>query len=530
MRRSLPLGLAVLAMTMPMALPAAAKSNRNAATCARRTEGALAIGTVSVRSRGPRPFVLEQTSTYDADSGRWQVQAIVRQGQQLVLSLEQTVGSDGSASGVTRYGRGFKGIREMSFTKSGATGEMLIDGRKTAPLTVGADAKSVRFEDGSALPRLRARPATRKALLKVARQAGAGCATDTAATAVAQATPVKPVAGSSAGRPEGSFACRKCEGTCAAAWMACIVATFSNPYGAALATGLSLLGAGKPTCFEASTQCLDNCHNKVGEACCPIKCEGHCFEETATCCGSSACAAGDRCGNAATGSCCPPDTGEFCGTGCCPQGYHCDGACCPNGSGEYCGVLGCCGPGQQCHVAFDEETGTLLGRVCCDHEPCGYSTCCAAGETCVAPETCAKPNEMCNGTYCPLPGVCLPNGTCCQGGQVCGDQCCNAFGATCCNGQCCNGACIGGACCPTKNACGSTCCPDGYACTDAATGNCVPCEAGEEACPFSPGSLVSCCPTGRDCCVDGCCAAGLQCCAPPGSSQVGCHQSFECVR
>ncbi len=525
---------ALLVLTPAGDAVAGAKRAKHAATCARHTEGALSVGALSVRSKGPRPFVLEQTSSYDADAAQWHVQAVVRQGQQLVLSLEQTVGNDGTASGVSRYGRGFKGVQEITFTKSGAAGQMIIDGRPTAPIVVGGDAKAVRFADGSALPRLRARASVKKALLKVARQAAVGCAEDTEATAVSQAAPVQGVAGSSAGRPEGSFNCKKCEGKCAGEWMACVVATFTNPYGAAIASGLSFLGAGKPTCFQFSVGCLDDCHNKEGEACCPIKCDGHCFEEGATCCGAAGCAAGERCADSAIGVCCPAGTGDICSGGCCPQGYRCDRsglACCPNGSGDFCGSkLGCCGAGQRCYGAVDEETGDVLGEVCCDHEPCGYNTCCAAGDICVAPDLCAKPNEVCsNGSYCPSPGICLPNGTCCQGGQVCGDQCCNAFGSSCCNGQCCDGACIAGACCPTKNACGPSCCPDGYACTDPTAGTCVPCEAGEDACPFSPGRPVTCCPSGQDCCVDGCCAAGFQCCKPPGTSQVGCFRSFECV-
>ena len=173
------LAAAVLVLTPAGDAVAGAKRATNAATCARHTEGAVSVGTVSVRSKGPRPFVLEQSSTYDADAARWHVQAVVRQGQQLVLSLDQTVASDGTASGASRYGRGFKGVQEITFTKSGATGQMIIDGRPTAPIVVGGDAKSVRFADGSALPRLRARPSVKKALLKVARQAAVGCAEDT---------------------------------------------------------------------------------------------------------------------------------------------------------------------------------------------------------------------------------------------------------------------------------------------------------------------------------------------------------------
>jgi|SRR5579871_454593 len=521
-----------LAMVAVAGAPAAAAERaQKKATCQRSTQGAVSIGTVSVRTGGSRGVVLDQTTTYDADTGRLGVQAIARQGQQFVFGIEQTLDRDGTAEGMARYGRGFKGVAEISFTKSGSTGQMIIDGRPTAPIAIGSDARAVRFADGSPLPRLRTRAATRKALLKLARQASTGC--PEAAVAAAQVAFVQPVGTPYAGRPEGSFACKKCEARCAGAWIACLTATFGNPYAAAVATGLALFGKGKPTCIEASVQCLDDCHNKEGEACCPVKCGGRCWEEGAKCCGSLACTAGDRCADPRTGTCCTTDSGDACGTGCCPQGHRCagTGVCCPNGSGEYCGVLGCCAGGQRCFVSYDEETGTLLGRVCCDKEPCGYNTCCPQGTTCVAPETCATPNQICSGgTYCPLPGVCLPNGSCCQGGQVCGDQCCNAFGATCCNGQCCNGQCIGGACCPSNNACGPACCPNGYACADPAQGSCVPCRAGEEACPFSPGSLITCCPSGRDCCVGGCCAAGLQCCRPPGSSQVGCHQSFECVR
>lgn len=525
-------GLGVMALVLAWTAGAEARKARYEVTCTQRSDGAVAIGTISVRSRGARPFVLDQTSTYDADSGRWQVQATVMQRQQLVLALEQAVARDGMAAGVTRYGRGFKGISEVSFTKQGSTGEMLVDGRPTAPIALGALARSVRFADGSPLPRLRARAATRKALLKLTREARTGCAAGTPAAAIAQVTPSGPIPGGNAERPEGSFACKKCELTCAAAWMACLVATFSNPYAAAVATGLSLIGQGKPTCFEASTQCLDNCHNKVGEACCPVKCGGTCFVADTPCCGNRGCAVGERCANPDLGACCSSDTGDFCGSGCCPRGSRCafTGACCPEGSGEYCGVLGCCPAGQRCFVAFDEESGSLLGRVCCDREPCGYSTCCPAGSVCVGQDQCARADEICNGSYCPAPGVCLPNGTCCPGGQVCGDQCCNAFGSSCCNGQCCDGACIGGACCPATRACGPSCCPEGYACTDSAAGSCVPCDAGEEACPFSPGSLVTCCPTGQECCAEGCCAPGLQCCRPPGASQVGCFESFQCVR
>ena len=529
-------GAAVLmVVTAGQALAAQRAKGASAPQCSRRTEGEVSVGTVAVRSRGARPFSLEQTTTYDAAAERWVLQAIVRQGQQVVLELEQRLGSDASASGVVRYGRGFKGIREVAFTRSGPTAEMVVDGRRTAQIVVGADARSVRFEDGTILPRLKVRRATRKGLLKVARQAGAGCS-EVAPQALAQFVYVSPEHNPGAKRPEGSFACVTCQGSCAAAWMSCLFATFGNPYAAAVATGLSILGEGKPTCLEASAKCLEDCHNKGGAGCCPVKCEDSgCWEEGAICCGkSSACEAGDRCADPARNVCCSTDAGESCGYGCCAQGHSCRSGryerdvCCPPNTGEPCGAAGCCPSGQRCYGDFDEYGRD--GRFCCDDKDICGDECCAPGLVCTS-RGCLDPRYICaNGDYCPDPGVCQPNGGCCQGGQRCGDQCCNAFGSSCCNGQCCDGSCVGGVCCPAGKECGASCCPADYACADPESGSCVACDADEHACPFSPGSLVTCCASGQECCTEGCCAPGMQCCRPPGSTEIGCNLPQACVR
>ncbi|HLK11011.1 MAG TPA: hypothetical protein VKW76_06490 [Candidatus Binatia bacterium] len=511
--------------------------------CGSQTDGSLVTGTLSVQSKGQRPVVLDQTTGRDTANGATSFTIVVHQGKQLVLQLQQTVAADRSASGTLRFGRGFKGITESSFTTDGTTGVMVIDGKRTRPFEVGAAASTIRFEDGSRLPRLHVRPSVHKALLKIAASAKVGCP----APAAAQhglATPAPPLVqalivpdalliGGQATLPDFSFDCLKCEGACSSEWLACISATVAGPYTAGVAELASLAGTGKPTCFEVSTDCLQACHNGGG-ACCPVEC-GTCVEAGATCCGPDAngfvgaCGPGGKCANPSLALCCPADAGEPCGVGCCPQGDHCSALnCCPAGTGDYCGRLGCCPGGQQCFVSYNPDTGDVLGRVCCDHQPCGDSTCCPADSVCVGPDQCCKATDVCpDGSCCPG-GTCV-NGTCCPAGGECGDTCC-ALPGSCCNGQCCGAGevCVASRCCPLNQACGATCCPTGSACADPFGGICTPCPDGQDPCPNVSGDPM-CCATGTECCADGeCCAAPTQCCEVNGV--VGCFMGFQCIQ
>ncbi len=543
--RAIRIGATVLALLA--ILPKVAASKQPPPQCTTQTQGSVVTSTLSTHSKGKRPVLLDQASSTDTASGSISFEIAVTQGQQQVIHLTQTVAAGGSGSGDVRFGSGFKGVAESSFTTDGTTAVVVIDGKRTQPFRLGAAASSIRFEDGSPLPRIRVRSSIRKTLLKLAARARTGCPVPAGAVLaqVAATSLVVPrvasdpiLQGSHASLPDDSFDCVACQGKCSSAWLACCAATFSNPVGAAVAIGSAL--AGKKTCFELSEDCLKACH-EGGGACCPVKCGESCLAVGTVCCQPEpsgfvpACAPGSKCATSKSLSgdlqvCCPPEAGEGCGPGCCRPGDHCtNAACCPAGSGDYCGRLGCCGDGQQCHVSYDSESGDELGRVCCDHDPCGDNTCCPSDSVCIAPDMCCKKTDICPGSgfCCPPPGVCLADGECCPAGAQCGNTCCPLGG--CCNGQCCGAGevCVAGACCPVNRQCGATCCPDGYACTDPDTGSCAPCGPGESACPYGTTDPM-CCPTGQDCCATGaCCAVGLQCCSTGGV--VGCFQPFECV-
>jgi hypothetical protein len=509
------------------AVPAGVSAKQPALQCGSHTEGSVVTGTRSAQSSGKRPVVLDESESTDTATRATSFHITVRQGRQQLLELEQTIAADGSGSGAIRFGQAFKGIKESSLTTDGRTAVAVIDGKRTNPFPLGAAPTSIRFEDGSRLPRVHVRSSIRKTLLKIAARANGDCP----APAAAQAAPHMPREGGHANLPDDSFDCVECQGKCAVAWQACCAATFSNPVGAALALGSAI--AGKKTCFELSEDCLKDCHSGGGP-CCPSKCGESCLEANAVCCGpdsngfTGGCAPGTTCADPSNDVCCASDAGDVCGQGCCARGDHCSHfTCCPAGSGESCGSLGCCdSPNGKCFVSNNPESGEETGRVCCDHDPCGENTCCPADSVCLGPDLCCKRADLCNGVCCPAPSVCLGDGECCSdAAHMCGDHCCSGF-QQCCNGQCCNGICVAGVCCPSANrVCGNTCCPDGYACTDPAAQTCEPCPDGGQGCAHVPGNPM-CCPSADQCCGNGeCCGDGMQCCGTPPS----CQPAFQCV-
>jgi hypothetical protein len=493
--------------------------------CSAHREGQLTVGTLSVRSKGVRPFTLEQRSTRNLDTGVVTVNATVRRGKQVALQLEATLETSGAGAGRILYGRGFKGIHEVTFTTDGTTVRGVIDGRRTVAVPVGAAPDALVFEDGQPAPTLRAKPLLRKALAKLGRQASAGCPPASlggsglaAAVVLKDPLPPDPARGVD---PSGSTDCIWCQAKCAAEYVACL--------SGAVATGPFVIFSG-PTCLVRGGDCLNDCV-APGKACCPKKCGGLCCTADTTCCGDFACCSpGSHCASPSFGICCPAGA-QACSGGCCAVGEKCvEGVyCCPADAGDYCGQeLGCCPPGQRCYQDKDSE-GVIIDQVCCDREPCINNTCCPAGQVCSS-TGCCNPTDVCGGACCPRAdgNVCLNGTTCCQAGKVCGGGCCPGF-AICCNGTCCpnlGDRCIGGLCCPENRACGSTCCPEGYACTNPATGTCQPCAAGEEPCPQFPGNPL-CCPRGSQCCGNGqCCGSPLVCCGNPPA----CRDSSVCLR
>jgi hypothetical protein len=511
---------AVIAASLLWAFAAVASGGVRPPDCSAKREGALAVATFSVRSKGRRPFALEQRETRNLETGTITTDAIVRRGQQIFLRVTTSRETSGAGEGRIVYERGFKGIHEITFTTDGTTVRGMVDGRATAPIPLAAAPKAVVFADGAPAPRLRTRGLLRRMLARLGRQARSGCPAESAVPArlvpgVALQDPLPPEP-PRAVDPSESESCIWCQAKCAGEYVACLAA--------AVESGPFVVFSG-PACMLGGQDCIEGCV-APGKACCPNHCGTLCCSAETTCCGDFACCSpGSYCASPALSICCP--TGAVaCRGGCCPVGDKCVAGfyCCPADAGDFCGQeLGCCPPGQRC---FEQKiAGVVVDQVCCDRDPC-HGTCCPAGEVC-SDTGCCDPLDLCGTVCCPRAegNVCLNGTTCCQAGKACGGGCCPGF-ATCCNGTCCpnlGDRCIGGLCCPENRACGNACCPEGYTCTNAATGTCQPCPLGEAPCAFGSGA-PACCPLGTTCCGNGaCCAANEQCCV--FKQGLGCYTS-----
>lgn len=517
-------------------LVAAAADGAKKPACTVDEAGTLVTSSAVARLGGKPVAVVSETQRFDRAAGSQMTSKLVRRGKRVVFEVETTVTADGAVTIVQRFGKGFKGVAEIVVTRANGAVGLVVDGRRAvvAPGTPPV----VTFEDGQPPPTLHVSRSVGRLFKKVAKRSPVSC------PAAAQ---IRPLAGS----------LNPYETECGGCTFACGLETYGCVGTNVVLCGLGPVACGAAAiidffsdsmnCAEQAENCVKDCY-KPGEACCRKTCGTQCCNDPVTgrtdfvcaganptdpgqCCLSDGLCGGECCaptfvGNESVptfcadpgrGLCCPVGQ-KSCGDACCTTDSQCDASrslCC---GGEPCGAF-CCLPGERCVSPSDIDPDLIVCVACgADSGPLCGDTCCAAGEVCGFGDVCCSPGDLCGGTCC-SPENCMNGTTCCAlpNGVPCGDECCPSLTTTCCNGQCCPGACLGGAvCCPTERTCGNTCCQLGYTCTDPAAGTCVQCPAGENPCPFSPGSPL-CCPAGTQCCGNGqCCGApNFECCDLP---------------
>jgi hypothetical protein len=457
---------------------------------------------ISVHAKAPdgRLASLDQDTATVLASGDTTNEITIRLGGRTELGLVSAV-QGGVVQVVVDYGEAFTGIRQAAFTSvDGQTVTGTIDGRTTLPFPMGADPSSIQFADGAPPPTVIVAPAAQAAIQDVlarAQQAAGACP-----------PPFLPRV--------GGDICQHCEDNCAEIGRDCAI-------GAATMCILYLFGWGACVaafdlgCAITGTVCLHDC-DVPGAACCPVSCPFVCCDVHESCAANNTCCPAGQV--VCSGECCDPGI-TACNAGtCCPQeDQPCGGACCP-------------APEQRC---ADASRSLCCGK---DEQACG-GTCCASDLSCADEklELCCAPGfDACGGSCCPS-GECREGGVCCPtplcDGQCyaapCGDTCCEVF----------ESQCIGGACCPTQQACGATCCPPGDVCADPSVGTCCPekqacgaaccvpgqtcldpsagtcggCAGDTALCTPPPGAgSAVCCEPGADCCYGACCPAGQLCC------------------
>lgn len=475
----------------------------------------------SVKVRfGARHLTLDTSQTqHHGESPGATLRTVITLGHAMVLEVFVRKGPRGAAAeGVARFGYGFSGAREMTFTTTnGKTFSGEIDGRSYHGYRVGTDPARIRFHDGRPPPQGRVDLALGhaiQALFKRARKEAHKChaaakhlprgsedpvaarsETHSMAPSARHEDPVAVLADDTQDTGECALCLGGCWfalGTCnAAAATACEV---TGPF-YALCAGVSV-GA----CFIAGGICFGLCW--VGGApCCPVTC------------GSGCCKNGESCLDSQTGACCGQDETPCNGKLCCAEGE----SCLPNGT--------CCPPDKVSTETICCPNSADKPPVSCDGK------CCDTGEVCKDGVCCPPSSPICNSVCC-INGACLPNGDCCTSpSHVCGDVCCGPFN-TCCADVCCSGSddvCINGTCCPQSLACGNTCCSSSQVCTDPSTGTCgpSPCPQGQTICQDYTKTASTCCNNGLECCNGtSCCdnSSGLYCCG-----SLGCVPSYECV-
>lgn len=532
-----PIALAALVL-LALAHPGSVRGQ--AAPCESRTEGDVAIEESVTRVRRRPRIELVQTRTVKVANDERTLTSRLSRKDKMITELVVVLASDGSITFTRRFGRGFKGMREIVVRRLGAAATLTVDGR---PATVqdGSGTPSLVFDDGGSVS-LRTSPDTRRLLRKLER------------------VPVSSCLAAPAGTPQPLLR-EECEGCVDECWLVMLGCEAGETIACGLSVGVSCgvqavinFFGGSITCGDNVKRCVEQGCNAPGNECCRFHCGGTCCgpdqsAATMTCagarpdfagtccprgleCGPNCCQGGpSACADPATGLCCDP--GETtCGGACCDAGLKCFDqsnrfSCCPP-TGDTCGAF-CCRSGERCQSPSDEDPDLAICVACPPDKTgplCG-ETCCGPGEIC-DDISCCRPDQLCGGRCCD-PQYCLNGTTCCAppNSKPCGGSCCASF-SECCNGVCCaqGTVCTGATCCPRNRRCGNSCCPAGYACTDEAAGTCTACGAGDEPCEPSPGSPV-CCPAGRACCTNGaCCGAGEDCCDTPGR----CLPSFECVR
>jgi hypothetical protein len=498
--------------------PCTLKSDRKTSTLSR-----------SVRVRfGARHLTLDVTQTeHHGHQPSAALRNTITLGNTMVLEVLVEKTSRGSAAeGTILFGRGFSGVREITFTTSdGKTLSGKIDGRSYSGYRLGTDPSKIRFRDGMPPPSARVEPALGQAmhtLFETAHKESRRChaaakhhrhhAEDLVAVrsagGSAPATAVDWVVHQDAdqfgqpGRsdnPRGDTPCVLCQSGCDGGGGLCAAGiasgcSASGPfYGICLAVGIG-------GCLIAQAICLGLCF--VGGApCCPVTCGPEC------------CSNGDTCLDTDTGFCCPQGTTACNGGQCCDKGDVClnNGHCCPP---DKVSTESIC-----CPNSADKPPVSCKGK------------CCDTGDVCNDGVCCPPTSPICNGVCC-IGGACLPNGNCCMSpSHLCGDVCCGPFN-TCCADVCCSGAgdvCISGTCCPSSKACGNTCCSSSQVCTDPSTGTCgpTPCPQGQTICQNFTKTASTCCNNGLQCCNGtSCCdnTMGLYCCGT-----LGCVTSSACV-
>lgn len=503
--------------------------------CSVRQEGDVVLHDAVVRLRTTRKVVVEQTQTVNVATQEQTFVSVLKRAQRPIFEFRSSLGPNGTVVIAQKFGRGFRGISEMTFRRTQGAVEFLVDGRRALVAGAGTSSPEVTFEDGQPPPKLRAKREAVRLLRKFVKNSPVRC----------------PGPQPQALRPRDEVndpfenECTECDFGCFLKGLACgagqVAACAILPAGCVLQAIVAFF-SDSLSCGDAMVACSDDCKAK-GNECCRSFCGDQCCsgvhnirtdwvcagagpENPGSCCPPESlcgpgCCVGEvcnddegchqmRCADPGRGLCCRDDWTP-CGERCCPAGWHCANparsqCCIGDGCGGYC-----CPAGQRCRTPSEEldeidciacpadKTGPVCGDVCC-----------AAGEVCGFGNKCCRPDQLCGGSCCAAEN-CLNGTTCCElpEGAPCGSVCCPALTTTCCNGQCCAGECIAGAvCCPKTSACGNFCCPTGSACTNPAAGTCEACALGQEPCPFAPGN-PRCCPAGTSCCDNG------QCCASP---------------
>lgn len=436
------------------------------------------------------------------------IQETITLGGTAILQVDAAKSVSGSAPftrGTIAFGGIATGIRQFSFyTTDGHVLRGEVDGRPIVPFLIGADPKTIQFQDGQPPPTVAFQPGILQALEALSRKAREEAGECRPATPFPRITSLDTGNTGRSDHVGSTPACISCEARCTA------VATL----GAASCCAFTL-GFGCAACVAAAVVAEIGCIGELchggGQPCCPV-----------TCGDVACCYGGDTCLDTTRGVCCGPGLNPCNGHQCCQRTDLClpDGTCCPQGQAVCNQGTVCCQPGEACSTEgiccpqFQQATPPISCR----------GACCAADEVCKDGVACCPPSTpVCNGVCC-RGGTCDNNGDCClPPGRTCaaGGVCCAGFSA-CCLGQCCPGP--NDVCHPTlkiccAEICGPACCGPNQFCQDRVNGICGTCPPGQYTCPVA--GEPRCCPVGTDCCPISpngqCCPPGTCCCFRNGA-------------
>jgi hypothetical protein len=430
-------------------------------------------------------LLLSKRMTFTLTTGDAVDSTVISRNSVPLVTVESHRSRQGSGTTVFDYGSPFTGIKHAEVsTSDGNSFVALIDGKSTVTFTSGSDLRSVRFQDGTAIPVVGStEPTLIDQMTTLFNQMVSSGVTNCATT-------------TNTLRPFDTFpGCDDCSLACGGETLLCLENAAVDAAACAavfwllapVCAGVSFAG-----CDKQANDCTDAC-SAPGHPCCPTFCPGnHCCGQGTVCCGPT--------------GCCTPE--ECCGNFCCSVNQKCvdpnRGICCATNDGPVCGNT-CCPAGQFC-----ADPGTQL---CCANGTvlCGNS-CCPAGQLCINNSVCCAPQSFDCGGQCCLQGVPCINGFCCAppSSRVCGGVCCGSLFA-CCNNVCCgaNDLCVNNSlCCPRDQVCGPICCPAGQRCQNPATQTCAACPTGTAPCvSVGPNgiSVSICCTPGANCCLGQCC-------------------------